>query len=140
MLNHEVISEFLGEPVILGHDDQLASATPRVSGSLPSHYAPTTPTVLVPSAKLRDFVEAQSKNKKLGVLARKSISAEKINPKSVRWITLPKDPEGYAQNIYKEMRELDALNYDMIVIEAVPENSSWLAINDRLQRGSRSKL
>jgi L-threonylcarbamoyladenylate synthase len=135
ILSHEVISEIMGEPVVMSYHESIPTI-PSVSGSLATHYAPNTQTVLVSSERLKHFVEEKSRDKKLGVLARQAVSKRAVNGKSVHWITLPDDPKGFARELYAKLRELDALNCDLIVIESVPEHVSWSAVWDRVKRAT----
>jgi L-threonylcarbamoyladenylate synthase len=41
-----------------------------------------------------------------------------------------------AANLFHDLRELDALDLDLIVAERVPDQGLGTAINDRLQRAS----
>ncbi len=99
--------------------------SPRVSGSLKSHYAPQTPALLVEDAS------AYSR-KEDAVLSRKVQERAKI------WRTLPDDPEGYARALYAALRTLDASGSARILIEAVPDTPAWAAVRDRLVRATAS--
>jgi L-threonylcarbamoyladenylate synthase len=103
-----------------------ASSKVRVSGSLESHYAPTTPAFLVEKEKLATVTGAS------GVLA--------LQPKPATftgvWLQLPHNAELYGQQLYAALRELDALGLETLFIERVPETSQWLAVRDRLKRAT----
>jgi L-threonylcarbamoyladenylate synthase len=98
----------------------------RVSGSLESHYAPTTPAFLVDKKGLEDADE------KSGVV---SLEIKPASSKAV-WLTLPNDAESYGQHLYATLRRLDALGLESILIEQVPDSLQWLAVRDRLQRAT----
>ena len=106
--------------------------SPRVSGSLKSHYAPTTPVTLVHPKDLHSTVEISQS------FARVAVIALQDEPENCQlpWITMPSEPELYAQHIYSVLRELDALGYDRLMVEAVPDVEAWQAISDRLERAS----
>ncbi len=109
-------------PVLL---ERGTGATPRVSGSLQSHYAPQTPAFL-----LEDVSQSLETD---AVLSRRpQISAAQT------WLTLPGDPEGYARALYAALRDLDASGAARILIEAVPETPVWAAVRDRLVRATAS--
>ena len=57
----------------------------------------------------------------------------------VRCLSLPNDPQAYAQSIYSMLRYADSLRPQSILIEQPPQNEeSWAAVRDRLQRACAS--
>ena len=105
-----------------------AAASPRVSGSLESHYAPRTRAQLVD-----EYDAAVPWPAPLGVLARRS---KPEGAEVARWLELPDDPDAYGQRLYAGLRELDEAGLALILIERVPESEAWLAVRDRLQRAA----
>lgn len=107
---------------------------PRASGTLASHYAPRTPAHLLDSTTLRAAIEP-SPFGRTGVLAR-SVS----RPPTFRgaWIDAPGDAMAYAHGLYANLRALDRSGVDVILIEAPPDDASWLAVRDRLARATCS--
>ena len=111
-----------------------ADDSPRVSGSLDAHYAPTTPMRLVAAARLLDFMNAiRHSGRRCGALCH-SQPPHAGMPHA--WRMLPADPEGYARGIYAALRELDGAGVDMIVVEDIPQNPAWAAVGDRLRRAA----
>ena len=110
----------LGEPLTTPRPN-----APRVPGSLPSHYAPLTPTFL-----LRSAVGVSGAHD--AVLARRPRAAE-----AARWLTLTDDPGAFGRALYAALRELDRPEHARILIEAVPETPAWVVVNDRLGRAAR---
>jgi L-threonylcarbamoyladenylate synthase len=107
---------------------------PRVSGSLPAHYAPRTPLLLVPAAELAGQVRARlAQGLRLAVLARE---AARIPEQRVFWERSLRDPAGYAHDLYAHLRALDAEQADLILVEAPPQSEPWRAVNDRLNRAA----
>ncbi len=49
---------------------------------------------------------------------------------------LPPDPAEYARGLYETLHELDDARVHTIVVESVPDEEAWLAVADRLKRGS----
>jgi L-threonylcarbamoyladenylate synthase len=127
MISAEAIESVLHQKV-LASDDK----APRVSGSLPSHYAPHTPSRLVTSDEFYDFVREHEKKMKLAIIAR--LEPPKALASETQWITLPATPAEYAKVLYAWLHACDALQYDLIVIEEVPAENNWLAVHDRLKR------
>ena len=48
------------------------------------------------------------------------------------WIAAPADADGYARELYANLRALDAAGADAILIEAPPAGAAWLAVVERL--------
>lgn len=94
---------------------------PRASGRLASHYAPRTPTYLVPRERLRSDA---------AVLALDDL------PAGMSGIALPRDAAAYAQALYASLRALDQMGRSRIQIETPPNAPEWLAIHDRLRRAA----
>ncbi len=115
----------LGEPVSLPDAE-----APRVSGSLPAHYAPRTPARLVGGEALE--AEIARLGEAAAVLAF-SAPDERVD----FWLRMPKEPVAYAQKLYAALRELDGTGSKMLLIEAPPDFPEWRAVLDRLRRAAR---
>lgn len=123
------IAEVLGMPMA-----QSQRSTTRAPGMLASHYAPLTTTRIVDSDALLPAIEALLRQElRVAVLARQAAAIE--DPR-VFWQPAAHDPERYAHDLYAYLRQLDALQYDRILVEAVPESDAWLAVYDRLRRAA----
>ena len=118
-ISREQIKQAIGRPVQERH-----ASSPRVSGSLPAHYQPHTPTRLWHPNE--EFSNCSSKT---GLFAFQK-------PKGFEgfFIPAPSQPDAYAQTLYASLRNLDAAKLQYILIQAPPEDLEWEAINDRLQR------
>ncbi len=120
------------DPAQFGETDHDA---PRVSGSLPGHYAPRTPLLLVTADKIAAEVAARiAQGLHISVLAR---TASPVRHHLVNWQRTMSEPDAYAHDLYAHLREFDAHARDLIVVEAPPQEPQWLAINDRLDRAAR---
>ncbi len=119
------LEQVLGEPV--GAPDEQA---PRVSGSLPAHYAPRTPARLVAAQSLD--AEIARLGNEAAVLAF-GIPDERVD----FWLRMPEDPAAYAQKLYAALRELDSTGARMLLIELPPDLPEWQAVLDRLRRAAR---
>jgi REP element-mobilizing transposase RayT len=107
----------------------------RAPGQLPSHYAPATPLRLIDSAE--NFVP--QKDQRVGLLAWKSSGNSPITGErfaAVRNLSKHADLREAAANLFRYLRELDALGLDLIVAERVPTQGLGAAIMDRLERAS----
>ena len=135
---------------VLGYRPAVRShASPRVSGDLPSHYAPQTATRRVDASRLVE--EARRFDAAASVVAAKrqgphhvgaprvAVLARTIEPPSSFagiWRQAPADVAGYGRALYAELRVLDAAEVDLILVESPPEQAEWQAINDRLRRAT----
>jgi len=119
-----ICREQLKQAIHLSVEERHANS-PRVSGSLPAHYQPHTPTRLWhPNEELSNF-----SSKTIGLFAfQKPKGFEGI------FIAAPSQPDAYAQTLYASLRTLDAAKLQYILIQAPPEDLQWEAINDRLHR------
>jgi L-threonylcarbamoyladenylate synthase len=126
------IEVVLGAP--LAAPDESA---PRVSGSLPSHYAPDTPV---------ELIAAESFLFRLGVIADTGepfvVWARRERPPALAarlnliWFRAPDLPAEFEQTLYARLREFDQIGAERIVIERPPTEPEWFAVLDRLQRAS----
>jgi L-threonylcarbamoyladenylate synthase len=106
-----------------------------VPGQLPSHYAPKTPLRLV-----KDFDSFLPKpNQHCALLAWNAIENDERFI-AIRNLSERKDLREGAANLFRHLRELDALDVDLIVAEPVPDRGLGAAIMDRLRRASHGSL
>ena len=108
----------------------VTTPTSRVSGNLASHYAPTTPVVIVENNVLSQEIE---KNKQqICLLSFTAITTKK----NITCFTMPNTPDAYAQTLYQQLRAADHIGAELIVIEQPPLGEAWGAIHDRLKRAA----
>lgn len=111
-------------------------AAPRVSGALDSHYAPRTPVALVAPDQLPALLQRLSMAQRRFALMYCTSLPESILQRANATIKLPAMPDGFAHDLYAALRKLDAVNADIILIEAPPKTSGWQGVNDRLSRAT----
>ena len=125
----DAISAVLGRrPRLRGENTasaQDSDSTPRVSGSLAAHYAPRTPMKMVPAAEL---LQATAD---CAILSR---TVECPESRHIMSIEAPFDAQGYAHDLYANLRALDASGARLILVEELPTDTSWAAVQDRLGR------
>ena len=116
---------------------EIATATGKVSapGQLPSHYATKTPLRVIDSAK--SF--SPGKNHRVGLLAWNSVESEEKFA-AILNLSQSQDLREAAANLFRQLRELDQSNLDLIVAERVPLRGLGAAIMDRLQRAAHGPL
>jgi L-threonylcarbamoyladenylate synthase len=128
-LTIEEIGETLGESISTDKNN-----APRVSGSLSVHYAPHTPTQIIADINIEcKLTELQKSHAKIVVISRHPYA---INFPYVTWHVMPTDPKNYGQQLYAQLRNIDHLGFDLIIIEELPNENTWLAIRDRLNRAA----
>ena len=129
-------------------------AAPRVSGSLDAHYAPRTPLALIDGdaiantmaalqAKQRQVVSLviekealQTEVSQTDVVKTEVVQTAGLRRQGLMTTRMPSDPEAYAQALYAQLRALDQLGADLILVEQPPKTTAWQGINDRLQRAA----
>ncbi len=110
-----------------------AAATPRVPGSIASHYAPRTPVRLVsPSEVEATVLDVQRQGLPVAVLAPETAATQA----GVTWIAASADPVAYAHALYANLRALDDVGAGAIVVARPPHAPEWLAVHDRLTRAA----
>lgn len=123
------LAAVLGAPL-----DMPNAASPRASGTLPSHYAPRTPLDVVEPDDLEACANRlAAAGSRVGVLARRNAPS---TLRGVTWHRISAYAANYARALYAMLRELDASGYDRILVEGVPESDAWLAVRDRLHRAA----
>ena len=125
------ISAVVGE---LFSDD--GRPVPRVPGSPPTHYAPTTHMTIVPAGEIDAQADAASSGgRRVAVLAQRlPLRAHKY----ATWINAGHRPENYGRDLYANLRTLDKAGCRRILVQAVPDGERWDAIRDRLVHAATS--
>jgi len=133
MIQAETLAVVLEELGFVPEGD--SGTVPRVPGSTASHYAPNTPVKLVSSADFSAFLEElEHQGTDTAVLA---FRAPPVLHR--HWITAARFPAHYAHNLYRNLRKLDAVGADLLLVEEPPLDGEWVGIWDRLLRASGSK-
>ncbi len=123
------LQEVLGEP-LSAPDAQ----SPRAPGTLAKHYAPQTPLLMMEADLLLELAGSLARQgKRVAVLAR--FARQPLLPGLV-WVAAPAEAQGYAHDLYANLRTLDEAGCDTILIEEPPQDPQWAAIKDRLLRAT----
>lgn len=129
-LPREAIERALGQRL----GDPLAQS-PRVSGSLASHYAPSAAVHLVGSAELETALQQlvrQYGASAVGVFARQ----RPANLAPEAFTAMPDNAADAAHLLFDTLRQFDAAGLRAICVEAPPEDPVWDGVRDRLQRAA----
>jgi L-threonylcarbamoyladenylate synthase len=123
------IEQTVGVPLATPHTD-----SPRAPGTLAAHYAPKTPLLVTePDLLLELAASLTRQGKRVAVLARSTL--QPLLP-GLTWISAPHDAPAYAHQVYAHLRALDAAGCDAILVEKLPQQPEWAAVNDRLSRAA----
>ncbi len=125
-ISYAEIEKVLGTKVLM---KERGSTAERVSGAFASHYAPLTPAKLIFSRE-KWLAYLTADNLPQALLTREKIM---LSP-DICVIQMPLDARAYAHQLYATLRFLDQKNMRQIVIEAVPDESEWDAVRDRLSK------
>jgi L-threonylcarbamoyladenylate synthase len=101
---------------LLGHSVEVGALEVRVSGALPSHYAPRARVVTAVPGELS--------------------AAARFLRKTVHRLIILKGPDVRAENLYRSLREADDAGADVILAELPTEEGIGLAIRDRLGKAA----
>jgi L-threonylcarbamoyladenylate synthase len=107
------------------------SRSPRASGTLAAHYAPTIPLVLAASADLERTVREAAGP--VAVLARR---AQAPGISAALWRVAAADAPTYAHDLYALLRFFERSGCALIVVETPPRGAEWEAARDRLTRAA----
>ena len=114
------------------------SDAPRVSGTLASHYAPRTPTIMLEERRLRTQLRAFRQAQDSGPSRCVITHSFDVEPSAkLRAIRLAGDAQTWEFELYALLRSLDRERYGTLIIEAPPQGPEWEAVNDRVQRATR---
>ena len=118
-----VLGQSIGQP---------HAASPRASGTLAMHYAPSKPLHLIRTEQLAENIDALCRAGTVAVFARMPPRQNE----GVLWRAAPNSSDAYAHDLYAVLRELDASPCASIVVEAPPDTPEWHGIRDRLARSA----
>lgn len=118
-------------------------ASPKVSGSLASHYAPAAPVSLMSGDALMQScaqvlsgrLEASAAPVEPGAVGVYSRTAP-VHGSGVAWRAMPADPTRAAHELFAVLRAFDAQGMRQIWVEAPPEGPEWDGVRDRLTRAA----
>ena len=111
-----------------------AADEPRVPGSTVSHYAPTTALEIVTGDALETLAgQYNDRGERVAVLAlRLPLKTLKL----ATWINAGRRPQQYAHDLYAHLRTLDKAGCVRILVQELPEDERWDAVNDRLRKAA----
>ena len=113
---------------------ELTADTPRASGTLLAHYAPSA------KVRLMDAKQLQSALDVLGADARHIAvyhrSPLRSDSRHLRLQPMPGAPLAAARELFGLLRDFDDWGAKLIWIETPPDSADWEGVSDRLQRAA----
>ncbi len=116
--------------------------SPRASGTLEAHYAPSVPVKLWDLGELQDRLAQRprsgdgARDGVVGVYSRLAPAALQGWSGSCLHRTMPSDAAAVAHELFSVLRELDAAGVRAIWVERPPSGAEWDGVRDRLQRAA----
>lgn len=141
----DIISEFL--PRVTNDKALIENGKiPKSPGQKYKHYAPKAEVYIFDegqSSKLEAMKnmaeEYEEKNKKVGLLVFEE-NIDYLKPLLVKSLGPKKDLRAMARLIFSQLREMDRLGVDIILVEGVEEKSLGFAIMNRLRKSAAGKI
>ena len=130
IIDLDALTLVLGVPVVRA--TEYSPAVPRVSGSMDAHYAPQTRLELLPT----DFLPKRVAECLAAGFVPVVLAYSLPSLSGVYWRSAGGSAIDYAHNLYANLRALDRLAVDFILVEAPPQGPEWVAVNDRLRRAA----
>jgi len=144
------IEAVAGEPVEWSRPEAPDPAAPKASGTLLSHYAPRARLRLMseeqviagldliePELRARAIQEGGQIPPRMAVYSR-SLWAYREPCVGLVHRSMPADAVTAAQDLFADLREIDALGVELIWVEQPPDHPAWDGVRDRLTRASAS--
>jgi len=132
------LAEVLGRAPLL--PDGSDATAPRASGTLKAHYAPSTPLALLDQDELIAALASLPAQERVAVVARAALAPLLGTRPGLRFVAAPDNAQHYARDLYSLLRTLDNAAVQRILIERLPLEPEWAAVNDRLGRAAAAFL
>ena len=118
--------------------EELEAHTPRASGTLLAHYAPSAPVRLMDAAALQAAWDARSADAPaLAIYARTPLQ-HGTAPATLH--AMPASAKATAAELFAQLRQFDEQGAYEIWIETPPGTPDWEGVRDRLQRAAAATL
>jgi L-threonylcarbamoyladenylate synthase len=111
--------------------------SPRVSGSLDSHYAPQAQLVLCKSDELQARLIAMQQEHgrhAVALWSRQRRPTADLSPES--WTAMPDNAVDAAHQLFDTLRRWDTQGFKAICVELPPDDEAWEGVLDRLRRAA----
>lgn len=137
VLSRAQIQAACGERLWLSHE--VASAAPRASGTLASHYAPRAPLRLLDAQALQQALQVLGPGDAALGLAVWARSPLQLPDQGVHLTPMPTWPAAAARALFAQLRAFDQAGARLIWVEAPPPDPGWDGVRDRLTRAAADR-
>lgn len=131
ILTRAQIEAAAGQPLI-----ERGRNSPRVSGSLASHYAPRAALRLMSGDMLKAALQVLGADVPGVAVYSRCPAPRSTRLQGLRWRHMPERPEQVAQELFSVLRDFDAEGVRLIWVEEPPATPEWEGVRDRLQRAA----
>ena len=121
----------LARPALSLTASEIAMPSP---GTQPRHYAPRAPMECHPTGNRQRVELLASQGVRVGWLALNQTPV--LERPGLVVLSMPSAAPEYAAQLYAALHTLDAAGVERIIVDLPPDEEAWLAIRDRLSRGS----
>ena len=134
-IGRDQIEQACGQPL---RDKDAVANTPRASGTLEAHYAPSAKVRLMAAAALQTALDLlgqdlDGKPARIGVYSRTAMHSRSSQVICRR---MPDNAQAAAQELFAALRNFDTQGVRLIWVETLPDGPEWEGVRDRLQRAS----
>lgn len=127
VLTRGELERVLGQPLA-----ERDAQSPRASGTLEAHYAPTARLRLADASALAALAALPDRGRGMAVYSRTCPAL----PPEARWARMPADPIEAARALFATLRAIDTPDVTQIWVEQPPDAPEWEGVRDRLRRAA----
>ena len=120
----------------LVNQETLNSETPRASGTLESHYAPTAKVRLMSTADWQKALEVLGPHTQNVALWSLEKPSHGLMGAGLYWRAMPSNATQAAHDLFSVLRDFDSRGVRTIWIETPPDTLEWEGVCDRLKRAA----
>lgn len=114
------------------------AATPRVSGSLASHYAPRATLRVMDAGMLKAAMQVLGTDVPGVAVYSLSLAPDPVRRLGLRWRRMPARADQAAHELFSVLRDFDDEGVRLIWVEEPPSTPEWEGVRDRLHRAAAS--
>ncbi|WP_313303247.1 L-threonylcarbamoyladenylate synthase [Diaphorobacter sp.] len=114
--------------------EDMPDHTPRASGTLLAHYAPSAKVRLMPAKQIQTALEVLGPDAaNIAIYSRQRMHT---SARGVLLQRMPDEPNAAAQELFAALRAFDDAKVKLIWVELPPESADWEGVRDRLERAA----